>query len=125
MPAIAALSAKRQKEAALLYKSGLSAQQVADQLGVSLDATFYALRRLKIARRTAQETNQIRFNRSPITYRLKPKLTLAEERLKFAASMLYWAEGYKVGKNTIDFANSDPDRNGFTIQTLLISGLWY
>lgn len=25
------------------------------------------------------------------------------------AIMLYWAEGYKAGKGTVDFANSDPD----------------
>ncbi len=108
MPFPAALSPKQQEEAACLYRSGLSAQQVADRFKVSLDATYYALRRLRVKRRTAKETNRIRFEAKPLSYNLKEKLTKAEERLKFAAIMLYWAEGYKVGRNTIDFANSDP-----------------
>lgn len=109
MPFPAALLPQKQKEAARLYKSGLSASQVAQHFGVSLDATYYALRRLKIVRRTAQETNRIRFEAKPLSYNLKQKLTEREKRLKFAGIMLYWAEGYKVGKQqTIDFANSDP-----------------
>ena len=108
MPFPAALSFEQQGEAARLYRSGLSAQQVANHFNVSLDASYYALRRLKVQRRTAQQSNSIRFESKPLSYSLKGQLTKAEERLKFAAVMLYWAEGYKVGKNTIDFANSDP-----------------
>lgn len=108
MPLVAALSNSQQEEAVHLYKNGLSAQQVATHFGVSLDAAYYTLRKHKVPRRSAQETNRIRFEARPFSYNLKTKLTKEEERLKFAAIMLYWAEGYKVGKNTIDFANSDP-----------------
>ena len=108
MPSPAALSPEQQKEAARLYRSGLSAQQVANHFQVSLDASYYALRRLKIPRRSPQETNRLRFEAKPLSYNLKRKLTSAEKHLKFAAIMLYWAEGYKAGKNVIDFANSDP-----------------
>ena len=107
MPLVAALSDPQQKEAARLYKNGLSAQQVATHLSVSLDAMYYTLRKLKVPRRTAQETNRIRFEAKPLSYNVKTKLTGEEEQLKLAAIMLYWAEGYKIGK-TIDFANSDP-----------------
>lgn len=109
MPAIAALSSKQQQEAAQLYRSGLSAQQIADHFEVSIDAAYYTLRKLKIPRRSARETNAIRFETKPPSYNLKTKLTKEEERLKMTAVMLYWAEGYKVGKGTVDFANSDPD----------------
>ena len=109
MPAHAALSQKQQKEAASLYRSGLSAQQVADYFNVSIHASYYTLRKLKIPRRSAQETNRIRFDAKPLSYELKTGLTKSEEQLKIAAIMLYWAEGYKVGKGTVDFANSDPD----------------
>lgn len=109
MPFPAALSPEQQEEAARLYRSGLSAQQVANQFHVSLDATFYALRHLKVQRRTPQETNRIRFEAKSLSYDLKKKLTLREERLKYAAVLLYWAEGYKVGHTGLDFANSDPD----------------
>ena len=42
-------------------------------------------------------------------HKILKKLTEKEERLKISAVMLYWAEGYKVGRGTVDFANSDPD----------------
>lgn len=109
MPFPAALSPEQQKDVARLYKTGLSALQVAQHFDVSLDATYYALRRLKIQRRTPQETNRIRFEAKPLSYHVKLKLSKDEENLKLAAIMLYWAEGYKVGKSTVDFANSDPD----------------
>ena len=108
MPLHAALSPKQQEKAAHLYRSGLSAQQIANHFDISLDATYYALRRLKVQRRTAQEANRVRFEAKPLSYHLKTKLTQTEEHLKFAAVILYWAEGYKAGRNTIDFANSDP-----------------
>ena len=104
----AALSPKQQQEAAKLYRDGLSAQQVADHFKMSLDASYYALRRQKVPRRTARETNRIRFEAKPLSYNLKTKLSKIEERLKEAAVMLYWAEGYKVSFHSIDFANSDP-----------------
>lgn len=108
MPTVAALSQKQQEEAARLYRRGLSAQQVADHFGVSIHAAYYTLRKLKVPRRSAQETNKIRFEAKPLSYSLKTQLTEEEEQLKMAAIMLYWAEGYKVGSHAIDFANSDP-----------------
>lgn len=105
----AALTRNQQQKAAQLYRNGLSAQQVARHLGVSLDAIYYALRRLNTPRRTAKETNSIRFEAKPLSYDLKSRLNTQEERLRLAAVMLYWAEGYKAGRQqTIDFANSDP-----------------
>lgn len=104
----AALSSKQQLEAAKLYRGGLSAQQVANHFGVGIDAVFFTLRKLKEPRRSAKETNRIRFEAKPLSYNLKTKLSETEERLKEAAIMLYWAEGYKVGAHSIDFANSDP-----------------
>ncbi len=109
MPARAALSPDQQKEVARLYRSGLSAQQIANRFNTSIHAAYYALRKLDVSRRTAQETNKIRFEAKPLSYDLKTRLTKEEARLKVAAVMLYWAEGYKAGGGTVDFANSDPD----------------
>ncbi|MSU74684.1 hypothetical protein EXS57_02810 [Candidatus Kaiserbacteria bacterium] len=109
MPLIAALSDTQQQEAACLYRNGLSAQQIATHFSVSLDAAYYTLRKLKVPRRTAKETNKIRFELKPLSYNLKLKITAQDELLKTSAIMLYWAEGYKAGKGTVDFANSDPD----------------
>lgn len=109
MPASPALSSKQQQRAARLYREGLSAQQIADHFGVSIHAAYYTLRKLKVPRRSIVEANQVRFEKKPLSYKLKDGLTKTEEALKSAAIVLYWAEGYKVGKNTIDFANSDPE----------------
>lgn len=105
---MAALSLLEQQEAGRMYASGCSASQIASYFNVTLGAAFYALRHQNVARRTPAETNRIRFERAPLSYSIKEKLTLSEERLKLAAVMLYWGEGYKAGKNTVDFANSDP-----------------
>lgn len=105
---MAALSPEQQKEAIALYQSGLSARQVAQNLSVGIDAVFYALRRHGVPRRSIAESNKILFDAKPLSYRVKERLNREEEDLKLAACMLYWAEGYKVGKSTVDFANSDP-----------------
>lgn len=106
---MSALTTEQQIEAGKLYNSGLSAQQIAMHFNVGLDATFYALKRQKIPRRTSAESNRLRFESEPSTYFIKENLTPEEEEIKLAAIMLYWAEGYKVGGNCIDFANSDPE----------------
>ncbi len=106
---MAALSIAQQHKAGKLYESGLSTQQVADHFGVGIGAAQYALRRQNIPIRTSAESNQIRFDNKPLSYSIKQNLTPDEERLKLAAVMLYWAEGYKVGGKSVDFANSDPE----------------
>ncbi len=106
---MATLKLEQQREAISLYRNGLSAQQIAHHFGVKIDAIYYTLRYFKIHRRTTQESNRIRFETKPLSYHIKEKLTSVEERLRLAAVMLYWAEGFKVGKQqTVDFANSDP-----------------
>lgn len=109
MPLVAALSPDRQREAARLYRSGLSAKQTADRLNVGLDAVYYYLRKLRVPRRSVRESNRIRFETSEPSYCVKTNLSPAEHKLMLAAVMLYWAEGYKAGDHGVDFANSDPD----------------
>lgn len=103
-----ALNPSEQLETISLYGSGKSMQQVADHFQVSIDAVVYTLRKHSIPRRTPAQSNALRFEAKKCSYQLKENLTPEEEHLKLAAVMLYWAEGYKVGKWTIDFANSDP-----------------
>lgn len=109
MPTQAALTEKQQRAAARLYTKGFSAKQVADHFGISIDASYYTLRKLKVPRRSTKETNKIRFEAKPLSYALKTNLNRREKQLKVTAVMLYWAEGYKAGNGSVDFANSDPD----------------
>lgn len=103
-----ALNVKGQKDALRLYQEGLSAKQVAVRLEVGMGAVYYALRKHGVVRRSIIESNRLQFESRPLSFKIKHPLTQEEGRLKFAAVLLYWAEGYKAGGNTIDFANSDP-----------------
>lgn len=105
---IPALGPSAQLEAVALYGSGKSMQQVVDHFNVSIDAVTYTLRKHSVPRRTSAESNALRFEAKQPSYQLKGNLSHADERLKLAAVMLYWAEGYKVGNGTVDFTNSDP-----------------
>ena len=92
----------------LYYKSQLTMKKVAETLGVSVDAVTYFMRHNNLKRRTLKEDSVLRFKNKPLSFRLKKKLTMHEEKLKTVGTTLYWGEGYKTKKSSgIDLANSD------------------
>lgn len=93
---------------ALYYEQKLSARQIAQNLGVSLDAVYYFMRHHRLARRSVSENDAIRFAAKKPTFKLVDAMTPELEKLKIMAVMLYWAEGAKRSLYNIDFANSDP-----------------
>lgn len=94
----------------LYAHEGLSAQQIASQFSVSIDAVYYLLRRLGIPRRGARDQNRIRFERSSTSFQVKKRLSPQEQKLLIAGVMLYWGEGSQwEGEKTVDFANSKPE----------------
>lgn len=93
----------------LYYKDKLSVQGVADRLEVSIDAVIYCMRKNGLARRKSSESNLINFERCIPSFKLKKINTEKLRILKTAGVMLYWGEGYKAGKDMVDFANSDKD----------------
>lgn len=93
----------------LYYDRGLSVQGVANQLDVSIDAVFYFMRRNNLARRKINESNSIRYEKSKPSFALRKINSEKLRILKTIGVMLYWGEGYKAGKTTVDFANSDKD----------------
>src|SRR3989344_872017 len=93
----------------LYYKDLYGARQIADKLGVSIDAVYYFMRRHKMKRRSFAEENKIRFDRKEPSFHIKKNLSPSEKQLKTIGKILYWGEGYKTEKSKgIDFANSDP-----------------
>jgi len=100
------------KVKSLYYNKGYSAREVAEELKVSIDAVYKFMIRHGLERRTFEETNRIRFEKKPLSYCIKKKLTEREKRLKVAGIMLYWAEGANPNPQRrgwmIDLANSDP-----------------
>lgn len=97
----------RLRELKRLYNSGLSMKEVGEKLEVSIWAVNNAMRRNGLSRRKVFETRKIQFYKSPLTFNEKKYLTQKEEKLKIAGLTLYWAEGGKRGKSSIDFANCD------------------
>ena len=99
---------KLRKIKTLYFERKLSMREIAEKLGVSMDAIVYFMRKNKIARRSLKETRALIFKNKKLSFKEKRELSWNQERLKLAGLILYWAEGYKTIKSSgIDFANSD------------------
>ncbi len=93
-----------------LYNQGQSVREIAEKFEVSIDAMFYFFRKYKIVRRNASARNKIFFQRKKSSFLLKEFLSVKEENLKVAGTMLYWGEGSQwSGEKIVDFANSRPE----------------
>ncbi len=87
-----------------------SVNDVANKLGVSIDAVFYCMRKNGIDRRRNSETNSIKYDKAKPSFKLKKINSEKLRILKVIGVMLYWGEGGKADTtNGIDFANSDSD----------------
>lgn len=105
---MATIPENKLEEIKKLYDSGLSANDLAKQFDVSLDAIYYFFRKYKLPRRTASQTNLLRFNSKQPSFKIKNKLSDNEVGLKAAGVMLYWCEGSQwAGEGIVDFANSN------------------
>lgn len=97
----------------LYYNKGFSARRVGELSRKSTSRVYDFMRKHELPRRVSAETNNIAYIRQKPSFALKKRLTHKEDKLKTAAIMLYWAEGYKnLSKRNrgaqIDLANSDP-----------------
>ena len=93
----------------LYYDQRLSVREIAEKLGVSIDAIYGFMRRHHLSRRTNAQQNAVRFEKKRPSFCIRKKLTILEERLKIAGIMLYWGEGFQSEKaHNIDFANCKP-----------------
>ena len=95
----------------LYYGEKLSTIKLAKKLGVSEWVVLGFMRRNNIPRRSFFEANQISFEKKQLTFLIKNKLSIKDEKLKMAGVLLYWGEGAKLrGKNcSVDFANSNSE----------------
>ena len=97
---------KRQIE--LLYQDKRYAvEEIANKLNTSFCALYNLMEKYGIDRRGRSEAG-FNYSRKKPQFKIKPGLSFAEEKLKVAGIMLYWAEGTLNG-NTVDFANSNPE----------------
>ena len=95
----------------LYYKERLSTIKIAQKLDTTEWIILSFMRRNNIARRSFSEANKVLFEKKKLTFSIKRKLSLREEKLKTAGIFLYWGEGAQLqGKNCgVDFANSNPE----------------
>jgi len=97
---------KRQIET--LYRNKkYTIEETANKLNVSFWTLYNSMEKYGINRRNRSEAGY-NYNRIKPQFDIKPGLSFAEEKLKVAGIMLYWAEGTLKG-NTVDFANSNPE----------------
>lgn len=89
------------------YTDGLTGPEVATRLNLSVKQVYDSLRRQGIPRKSLLEQNRIRFEKKPLSFSFKERLSFRERELLVAGIMLYYGEGAKTGC-TVDFANSDP-----------------
>lgn len=97
-----------EKVKGLYYDKGCSAREVGEELGWSTVVVYDFMERNGLDRRSAKETNRIRFEKKEPSFKIKENLSEEEEKLKVAGIMLYWAEGTSSQKQEVDFTNSDP-----------------
>lgn len=94
----------------LYYKELLSMEDIGKRIGVPLDAVYYFMKRHNLKRRTFSDGNKIYFFKKKPSFKIKKNLCNSDRKLKTIGTMLYWAEGSKLGGKSeiVDFANSDP-----------------
>ncbi len=102
----------------LYWDDGLSATEIGNIFNVSKWQVFKKMIKYKIPRRKQWETLKIQYERKPLSYKFKTRLNRKEKELHQAALMLYWAEGYKKGIHSVDFANSDVNMATIFLSTL-------
>lgn len=90
-----------QKVKNLYYKKGLSAREVGEKLGVSIDVVYKFMRKYGLSRRNLSEQNRVWFERKLPSFNPKKKFNKEEEKLRMAGIMLYWAEGAKVNTKIV------------------------
>jgi len=93
----------------LYYEQKLTAQEIANHFKVTLKAVYYFMRSNNLRRRSYSTFNRLRFEKSPLSFKIKNPVSLQDRKLKTTGIVLYWGEGYKaLGGHSVDFANCDP-----------------
>lgn len=90
----------------LYHKKGLSAEEVGEHLGKTVWQVIKFMKKHQIPRRKTEETKRLQFQRKPLSYKKKTRMTSSERELYEVGLVLYWGEGAK-NFSTVDLANSD------------------
>ena len=87
----------------------LNGIDIARRFSIPIRQVYRILDKRAITRRKINESNALRFLRTPTSFKAKRGFSGQDKLLWMAGIMLYWAEGAKRGdKYVLDLANSDP-----------------
>lgn len=100
------------------FDQKLSAKETGLKLGFSEWQIYKFMKKHKISPRKNFETRNHQFSKSPKSYLKVNRLNNSNEKLMLAGLILYWAEGKKRGKGTVEFTNSDPRAVKIFLKTL-------
>ncbi|MDD2689322.1 MAG: hypothetical protein PHT41_04140 [Candidatus Omnitrophica bacterium] len=92
---------------ALYWDKKYTIKETAKKLDISFWMLYNLMNKYKINRRDSSQAGY-NYNKIKPQFEIKQNLSIAEEKLKVAGIMLYWAEGTLKGR-TIDFVNSSPE----------------
>lgn len=91
----------------IYWDKNYNINQIADKFDISFWKLYNFMNKYNISRRNRSEAGFL-LNSSKPQFKIKENLTIAEEKLRIAGIMLYWAEGTSGG-NAVDFVNSNPE----------------
>ncbi len=91
----------------LYWEKNYNINEIAGRFNISFWKLYNFMGRHNISRRNRSEAGFLLNSLKP-QFKVKENLTIAEEKLKIAGIMLYWAEG-TLGGNTVDLVNSNPE----------------
>ena len=90
----------------LYWENKYNVEEIANKLNISIWSLYNFMNKHNINRRDHSTASYLS-NRFKPQFEIISNLSVAEEKLKIAGIMLYWAEGTLKG-HTVDFANSNP-----------------
>ena len=91
----------------LYWNKNLSMMDIAHKLHTTHPSVYYWFKKYNIKRRSWSESAYVKQNPDGDPFQIKEKLTTREKELSLASLMLYWAEGHRKNKHSIQLANLD------------------
>jgi AcrR family transcriptional regulator len=92
----------------LYWKKNLSMTEIAARCGTTHPRVYYWLKKHRIKRRSWCDSAYVKHNPDGDPFRIKEDMTPVDKELLSAALMLYWAEGHRTNRYSVELANLDP-----------------
>ena len=91
----------------LYFVKKLSMWGIAKELSITPAKVVYWMKKHDLSRRSSNESAYVKLNPNGDPFHINDKLTLKNKELLLLSLMLYWAEGSRKNKHTIQLANLD------------------